>query len=283
MRLCGICKTPPRADDSLTLIQVNSEDSGPAHEFMVSTIGIFQGTTSAMACRQCEAKMKGLADQPDPVYPQGFNLPANLEICGLCRRALRAGGGVRPMRLDEADLNDTLWEAYWWEMTPARQALLDAAGPALAEYNRVTKPFQERRDKHLAQLTADADRGRDDLILQADSEEEAKTMLADWDKQHAQEVELVQAEFTAHTAVAKLTMETALARAEFPYRKAAIEAFRKVEPEHRNGPLAYKVGLYASCDECIARFGPRVAERLKRTGLVRAGVENETVGGDMLM
>jgi hypothetical protein len=285
MRLCGICKTPPRGDDSLSLISVNSDDTGPAHEFMVATIGTFQGTTSALACRQCAARAKGLPSPADPVYPAGGQIPKDLEICGLCRRALRAGGDVRPIRLAEADLNDSLWEAYWLEMNPARNALLAAAGPTLAEYERVAAPFKERRDKHLAQLQADADRGRDDLILQAASEEEARTLLVDWEKQHAQELSLVMAEFEAHTAVAKLTMETAMARAEFPYRKAAIEAYRKVGPLFRDCALAATatVGLYAACDECHEVYVPRVAERLKREGLVRAGQVNETVGGDMLM
>lgn len=116
MQTCGVCRRALRADENLRLVQTDAESAEPAvSAFMVSCWGdIPGGTITAMACPRCRATFDG-ADPPEPkTYPRGRPVPCkpgsdgDIDICGVCRRAMFLDDRSRGMRLQPEDVADCL-------------------------------------------------------------------------------------------------------------------------------------------------------------------------------
>lgn len=291
MRTCGVCKKPPRYDDSLQRIQASAADTGPGQDFLVSALGVFEGSVGVLACRGCIAQWLGLPASEDPTYPPGCQMPPRpggkedtlLDICGLCRRALREDDQPRSIRLLHEDLIDPLWEAYRAALEPARHALKAAMEPAYCVYNLDGAPAQMKRDTLWNKAQTELDAAIERAVLNATTQEEASRMTAELVDHHQQRMAIVEAEYNAVVAAPRLVLEQALAKAAFPYRQAAIRAYRELTPQYATHSPSAEPGRYLACCDCLEKYQPRVAERLKRTGLVKPDVPNESVQGDWLM
>ncbi len=293
MRLCGVCKKPPRHDDSLTHLQVNSLDAanGPGQAFLVSALGVSEGTTAALACRECAGAANG-EPWSDPIYPPGCKMPPDpnskdpsslLPICGLCRRALREGDTPRSMRLEREDLIDAWWAHYADEMQPEREKVRAAIEPALWDWNCVAGPATEKHNREMANLQVEVARQIEDATLGADTQEEADQLAAEITAQHEHAFRLIEAECTAAVAVPRVALDSAMAKAAFPYRKAAIATYRKLAAAFADHSPSAEPGRYLACIDCLAKYRPRIIERLKRLGMVKPGVADEAIHGDWLM
>lgn len=115
MRRCGVCHRSPRYDDPLGIVQV---EAGPWTSFVVSTFGnpITAGTITAQACVDCAARLLGQPAAPPRRYPVGCRLPrktryngddADIDVCGICRTALREDEEPEAMRVSGDDLYRT--------------------------------------------------------------------------------------------------------------------------------------------------------------------------------
>lgn len=114
MDICGLCRRAARWDESLVGVQVNPSPEQPSYEILVSAFGVeqCQGTVGMRACSSCAAKLNGLPPPEPRRWPHGKSVPTigegmrqrDIDICGICRLALRQDDQQTSLRLWEEDV-----------------------------------------------------------------------------------------------------------------------------------------------------------------------------------
>lgn len=263
-----------------------------AQQFLVATWGaVPTDTIGASACEACYAQLTNTDPPAVRTYPHGKPVPIRpgsdgfIDVCGVCRRAMYEDDEPHHIRLHRDDLVDGLWDDYTVEIGEAYRAMCNERNAVEAEYYATTAGYQLQRDTAFVQADNDFKRRLEDIVLGVDvlspfviaaTEEKARM-------DHNQRINQIDADFRAATAPAQAVMESKLATAGLAYRRAAIQAWRKLEPLYADCKPSIEPGGYNTCRECVAIYQPRIAERLKRQGLVPAHMETSQVQGDMLM
>ena len=114
MDICGLCRRAARWDESLVGVQVNPSPEQPSYEILVSAFGVeqCQGTVGMRACSSCAAKLNGLPPPEPRRWPHGKSVPTigegmrqrDIDICGICRLALRQDDQQTSLRLWPEDI-----------------------------------------------------------------------------------------------------------------------------------------------------------------------------------
>jgi len=91
-RLCGMCRRVLRWDEAL-------------ERLCVDEVGAF------LACPDCVAGHSDAPRPPHPTYPHGARVPqkpggGDIDICGVCRRAMYEGESPQGLRIREEMLTD---------------------------------------------------------------------------------------------------------------------------------------------------------------------------------
>lgn len=249
--ICPACQREAREDDQFQVVQLAV--GGMTH-----------------ACRECRAKATG-QELPDPVYPHGQPVPMihdgmlarHIRVCGLCRKALRFSDPDKVIRVQAEDLCEEFQAAYAKEIDTAKKRFEAAVLAAEQAHAQAIMPFASERDARLAEL--DKQLVQDKLALEgsAENSDAYHAQLQHAEAAHAREVNLAHRLYEADTAHAKGAMEGAKFRASRDYRRAAIEAHKKLAKLVT--PSDAEPGAYNVCQSCYAHCKPRIRERNVRT------------------
>ena len=163
MITCGVCRQALRADESLRHLQTHGNRlNANAHQYLVSVWGnVPDETIGAAACERCYATLTGTEVPPVRTYPPGSRVPkrssggGDIDICGLCRRAMYEDDEHQDMRLHSEDLVDELWDKYQEAMATHGRDLQAIRVAAERDYAIAVTPHDLTRDTLFAQVTAE--------------------------------------------------------------------------------------------------------------------------------
>lgn len=273
---CELCQRTLRADESFQRLTITAQSA--EHGVYV--------VANQSVCPACYAEQRGETYEPR-VYPVGSPIPkipnslnGDIPICGVCRRARRWDDEPLHIRIAVEDTAEPAWDTYCLTMAEVSTLHANAIRQAANVFQEHSKPFADAREADCAHADRWFEESLQTAIIEADSEATYLAREMTLRAEHERRLQGAHQLYEGQTRGAAAARDSAIQQADFAYRQAAARTYHGLRDQfaQRN---CLEPGGYHACSECCAKYVPRIVERLRRNGLVRASA-GENVPRDML-